>query len=69
LAEPQNKDHVSCLGVGEPGIFSVLEPRGKLGIFLSPRNMKKYCKIIMKKYEENLKNYEYEGNMQSYEEK
>ena len=24
-------------GAGEPGIFSVPEPRGKLGIFVSPR--------------------------------
>ena len=44
----KNKDHVSCLhfalrlrpafdGAGEPGIFSAPEPRGKLGIFPSPR--------------------------------
>ena len=24
-------------GAGEPGIFSVVEPKGKLGIFPSPR--------------------------------
>ena len=47
MVKAKNRDHVSCLhlalrlrpvfeGAGEPGIFSVPEPRGKIGIFPSP---------------------------------
>ena len=48
MAKPKNEDRVSCLclaspaacvfeGAGEPGIFSVPEPRVKLGIVPNPR--------------------------------
>jgi len=42
---------------GSLEFFQVSEPWGKLGIFLSPGNMKKYEKN-MKKYEKNMKKYE-----------